>query len=185
MAKCWYILQTFAGHEQKVEREIRQRLEDGELDSNVITDLKVPMEEIEESHNGKKKIKKSLLLPGYVMLQMDLPREGWKSICNAIRHVPSVSGFVGTGSQECPRPISSDEAKNIFQTTGEIKGERTVRVKQSYEVGDHVKIIDGPFGTFSGEIEKIDTEKNKLHVNVKIFGRLTPVELDFSQVEKE
>ena len=184
MAKSWYIVHTYTGYEQKIERTIRKLLEDGDLDSAVVTSVKVPMEEVVEVRNGKKHTRNNKLLPGYIMLEMDLPQLGWKNVCNQIRHIQGVTGFVGTNPQERPRPISTDEAKSLLQQSGEIKGEKTVRIKQNYEIGDQVKITDGPFATFSGAIEEINTEKNKLRVNVQIFGRATPVEVDILQVEK-
>lgn len=184
MAKSWYIAHTYAGYEQKIERTIHKLLDDGELDSSIVTSVKVPMEEVVEVRDGKKHTRNNKLLPGYIMLEMDLPQLGWKTVCNQIRHIQGVTGFVGTNPQERPRPISSDEAKSLLQQSGEIKGEKTVRIKQNYEIGDQVKITDGPFATFSGTIEEINTEKNKLRVNVQIFNRATPVEVDILQVEK-
>ncbi|HBB14775.1 MAG: transcription termination/antitermination factor NusG [Treponema sp.] len=185
MAKSWYIIHTFTGYEQKIERTLRDMLERGQLDSNVVCDVKVPSEEVVEIRNNKKYVKRNKILPSYIMLEMDLPQVGWKPVCNAIRHIQGVTGFVGTNPQEKPRPISSDEAKSLLQQSGEIKGEKTVRVKQNYEAGDHIKIKEGPFASFSGIVEEVLLDKNKLRVNVQIFGRETPVELDFLQVEKE
>ena len=118
------------------------------------------------------------------MLEMDLPDLGWKKTCSQIRRVQGVTGFVGTNPSERPRPITNDEAKNLLQKAGEIKGEKTVRVKQSFVVGDQVKITDGPFATFTGSIEDINVEKDKLRVMVQIFGRTTPVEVSLLQAEK-
>ena len=184
MAKSWYIVHTYTGYENKIERTIRQMLEAGELDSNVVSDVKVPVEEVVEIKDGKKRSRKNKFLPGYIMMEMDLPEIGWKDVCGAIRHIQGVTGFVGTNPNVRPRPISSDEAKNLLQKSGDIKGEKTVRVKQSYELGDQVKITEGPFATFTGTVEEINAEKNKLRVMVQIFGRATPVEVDLLQVEK-
>ena len=184
MAKSWYILHTYTGYEQKIERTLRRLLEDGELDSTILFDIKAPSQQIVEIHDGKKRTVNQKLLPSYIMLEMDLPDLGWKATCNAIRHIQGVTGFVGTKPDERPRPISSDEAKNLLQQSGDIRGEKPIRVKQSYDVGDHVTIMDGPFKTFSGVIEEINAEKNKLRVNVQIFGRATPVEVDVMQVQK-
>ena len=185
MAKEWYIVQTYAGYEQKIERTLRKMLEDNEIDASVLTDVRVPTEEIVETGKNNKKITHhNKLLPGYIMLEMDLPQLGWKASCSKVRSIQGVNGFVGTSASERPRPISAAEAKTIFQQTGEIKGEKVARVKQSFEVGETVKISEGPFATFSGAVEEINVEKSKIRVNVQIFGRTTPVELDFSQVEK-
>ena len=184
MAKNWYIVQTYTGYESKVERTIRQMLETGDLDTNVVCDVKVPVEEVIEIKDGKKKSRKNKFLPGYIMMELDLPEIGWKDVCGAVRRVQGVTGFVGTNPNERPRPISGDEAKNLLQKSGDIKGEKVARVVQFYEVGDQVKITDGPFATFSGTVEEINTERSKLRVMVQIFGRATPVEVDLMQVEK-
>ena len=184
MSKNWYIVHTYTGFERKIERTVQMLLDEGKLDSNVITDVKVPIEEVVEIKDGKKRSRKNLILPGYIMLEMDLPETGWKDVCSAIRRVQGVTGFVGTNPSEKPRPIPTEEAKNILLRSGDIKGEKTPKIKQNYSVGDQVKITDGPFATFSGSIEEIDAAKNKLRVMVQIFGRATPVEVDLLQVEK-
>ena len=184
MAKSWYILQTFTGYEQKIERTLNKKLVDGEVNSEVLTKVKVPMEEVVEVKGNKKVTHKNLILPGYIMLEMDLPQIGWKNTCSQIRRIQGVNGFVGTDPSERPRPITTQEAKRILQQAGELKGEKSARVTHNYEVGDQVKITEGPFATFSGAIEEVYTEKSKLRVNVQIFGRATPVEVDITQVEK-
>ena len=118
------------------------------------------------------------------MIEMDLPELGWKAVCAQLYRIQGVTGFVGTGSNVRPRPISADEAKALLQKSGEIKGEKFVRMKQSFSVGEQVKIIDGPFATFTGSIDEVNLEKNKLRVVVQIFGRSTPAEVDLLQVEK-
>ncbi|MCR4790330.1 MAG: transcription termination/antitermination protein NusG [Treponemataceae bacterium] len=184
MSKRWYIVNTYTGYENKIERTIRTKLEEKELDSAVITDVKVPVEEVVEIKDGKKRTRKNKFLPGYIMLEMDLPQIGWKKTCSVVRSIQGVTGFVGTNPNEKPRPISNDEAKNILLKAGEIKGEKNVRVKQEYSIGDQVKITAGPFATFSGSVEDINAEKSKLRVMVQIFGRATPVEVDLTQVER-
>lgn len=184
MAKNWYILHTYTGYEGKIERTLRSLIDSGDIDPAVVTDVKVPVEEVVEVRDGKKHTRNNKFLPGYIMLEMDLPQIGWKSTCSAIRRIQGVTGFVGTNPSDRPRPISTDEAKNLLQKAGEIKGEKTVRIKQTYDVGDQVKITDGPFATFSGSVEEVNAEKNKLRVTVQIFGRATPVEVDVLQVEK-
>lgn len=184
MAKNWYILHTYTGYEGKIERTIRTMLEAGDLDSNIVCDVKVPVEEVVEIKDGKKRSRKNKFLPGYIMLELDLPDLGWKATCNGIRRIQGVTGFVGTNPSERPRPITADEAKNLLQKAGEIKGEKPVHIKQTFSVGDQVKITDGPFATFSGAVEEVNMEKEKLRVMVQIFGRATPVEVDLLQVEK-
>lgn len=184
MARNWYIVHVFSGYEQKICRTLSEMIAENKIDSQVLIQVKVPTEEITEVRNNKKHIKNSLLLPSYIMVEMDLPQIGWKDICSQIRHVQGVTGFVGTSPSERPRPISTDEAKRMLQAAGELKGDKTIKVKQSYEVGDKVKITEGPFATFSGSVEEVMVEKNKLRVSVQIFGRVTPVEVDVLQVEK-
>lgn len=184
MAKNWYILMSFTGFEKKVERTIRTYLDKGELDSAIVTDVRVPEEEVVEVKDGKKRTRKDKFLPGYVMVEMDLPEFDWKTTCTKIRRIQGVGGFVGTNPKERPRPISAAEAKNLLMKAGAIKGEMPIKVKTNYNVGDLVKIIDGPFKTFSGNIEEINADKDKLVVNVQIFGRATPVDVSLSQVEK-
>lgn len=184
MAKYWYILQTFTAYERKIEQQLRLLLDKKELDSNILTDVKVPIEETKETVNGKTKVHKDMFLPGYVMLEMDLPEIGWKAVCSKIRAIHGVSGFVGTNNNERPRPISNEEAKGILLKAGVIKGEKPIKVLQTYSVGDKVKIIDGPFASFNGEVEFVNEDKDKLRVNVEIFGRITPVEVTLTGVEK-
>jgi transcriptional antiterminator NusG len=184
MAKSWYILHTYNGYEGKIERTLRSMLEAKEIDPAILIDVKVPVEEIVEIKDGKKRTRKNKFLPGYIMLEMDLPDLGWKSVCSQIRRIQGVTGFVGTNPSERPRPITSDEAKNLLVKSGEIAGEKVLHKKQSFEIGDHVKIIDGPFATFSGTVEDVNLEKDKLRVMVQIFGRATPVEVNLLQAEK-
>ena len=184
MAKGWYILHTYSGYEGKIERTIRSLVDTGDLSADVVCDIKVPVEEVVEVKDGKKKSSTKKFLPGYMMLELDLPYIGWKATCSTIRRIQGVTGFVGTSASERPRPISVDEAKALLQRSGDIKGEKPTRLKQSFSVGEQVKIIDGAFASFSGAIEEVNLEKNKLRVTVQIFGRATPVEVDLLQVEK-
>ncbi|MCK9170919.1 MAG: transcription termination/antitermination protein NusG [Treponema sp.] len=184
MAKSWYILHTYTGYEGKIERTIRTLLESKDIDPAVVTDVRVPVEELIEVKDGKQHSRKNKFLPGYIMLEMDLPELDWKKTCTVIRRIQGVTGFVGTNPSDRPRPITADEAKNLLQKSGAIKGEKVVHVKQSFNIGDQVKITDGPFATFSGNVEEVNPEKDKLRVNVQIFGRATPVEVSFAQIEK-
>ena len=184
MARSWYILHTYTGYEQKINRTLNTLLAENKLDPAVVLQIKVPTEEVVDVRNGKKHTRNNLILPGYIMIEMDLPQVGWKNTCAQIRRIQGVTGFVGTNPSERPRPISADEAKNLLQAAGELKGEKSVRIKQNFEIGDQVKITEGPFASFSGAIEDVNAEKNKLRVNVQIFGRAPPVEVDILQVEK-
>ncbi len=183
MAKGWYVLQTYSGYENKVEKFIRIHMEDGSL-SGAVLDVKVPAEDVVEVRNGKKRTVSKKFLPGYILLEMDLPDRGWKNVCSTIKKIQSVVGFVGYASGAKPQPISADEARSILEKTGAIKAERRYQAHQDYTIGEEVRVIDGPFESFSGNIEEINQEKGKMRVMVGIFGRSTPVEVDFSQVEK-
>jgi transcriptional antiterminator NusG len=186
MAAGWYVLQTYSGYENKIEKTIRMMLESGDLDKGIVRDIKVPTEEVTDVRDGKKRTQTRKFLPGYILVEMDLPDAdmGWKLPCSRIKKIDGVSGFLGALAERRPRPISGDEARSILQKSGEIKGERTVRSRQSFSPGEQVKIIDGPFESFTGAIEEVNPEKNKLKVMVQIFGRSTPVEVDLLQVEK-
>ena len=184
MARGWYILHTYTGYESKIEKTIRLLVDSGELSSDVVLDIKVPVEEVVEIKEGKKKTSTKKFLPGYIMIELDLPDIGWKGVCSEIRRIQGVTGFVGTEPNARPRPISADEAKALLQKSGDIKGEKPARLRQSFSVGEQVKIIEGSFASFSGTIEEVNLEKNKLKVTVNIFGRDTPVELGLLQVEK-
>ena len=184
MARQWYVLHVFSGHELKIERMLRMLLESNPEVAEVLTDIKVPSESVVEVKDGKKKVSSRRFLPGYVLLEMDLPDIGWKPVLAQIRRIQGVTGFVGTDPSVKPRPISQEEARSILQKSGELKGDRSARPKQSFTVGESVRIIEGAFESFTGEVEHVNVEKQKLRVTVGIFGRSTPVEVDFLQVEK-
>ena len=139
---------------------------------------------MEESRDGKKTIKRIKFLPGYLLMEMELPDSGWREILSVLQKINGVTGFVGSSANTKPRPISQEEARNILQEIGEIKGSKTEQAKSNFRVGETVRITDGPFATFTGSVENVNMEKAKLRVTVGIFGRSTPVELDFVQVEK-
>jgi len=183
MAKGWYVLHTYSGYENKIEKFIRKLMEESPY-AETVFDIKVPSEEIVEIKDGKKKVVNRKFLPGYILLEMDLPDRGWKEICSGIRKIQGVTGFVGSLGGTKPNPISAEEARRILQKTGEIKADRSVKPTLEFSVGETVRIIEGPFDTFTGTIEDINTEKGKLRVMVGIFGRATPVEVGFLQVEK-
>jgi len=186
MATGWYVLHIYSGYENRIEKTIRMMVEMGELDKEIVRDVKIPAEEVVEVKDGKKRTLTRKFLPGYVLVEMDLPdaEMGWKVPCSKIKKIQGVSGFVGVQAGRKPQPLSSDEARAILQKTGEIKGERPARTRQSFSPGEQVKIIDGPFETFVGTIDEVYPEKNKLKVMVGIFGRNAPVEVDLLQVEK-
>jgi transcriptional antiterminator NusG len=183
MAAGWYVLQTYSGYENKIEKTIRIMINAGELDKEVVRDVKVPSEDVVEVKDGKKRTTTRKYLPGYILVEMDLPDLDWKTVCSRIKNIQGVTGFLGAAGKK-PPALTGDEARGILQKAGELKGERPVRARQSFAPGEQVKIIDGPFESFTGTIEEVNQEKNKLKVMVGIFGRNTPVEVDLLQVEK-
>jgi len=184
MSKAWYVLHVYSGYENKIERTIRMMLENNDLSKDIVTDIKVPSEDVVDVKDGKKRSSSRKILPGYILVEMDLPDDGWKATCSGIRKVTGVTGFVGATQHHKPQPITAEEARGVLQRAGEIKGERPTRTRQSFTPGEQVKIIDGPFESFTGAIEEVIAEKSKLKVMVGIFGRATPVEVDMLQVEK-
>src|ERR1700679_460350 len=173
--KHWYIIHTYSGFERKVAESLRTRAEAFGF-SEAIGQILIPEEEVVELRNGKKVTSKRLLYPGYVVVQMDMNDELW----HRVKDTPRVTGFVGGG--QTPVPLSADEINKMLyrQTTA---AERP-RPKMTFEKGELVRIIDGPFANFQGKVDEINPERNTLRVLVTIFGRATPVELDFLQVEK-
>jgi len=181
--KGWYVLHVYSGYEKKIETAINTLIDDKSL-SDVLFQIKIPMRDVTEMKNGKKKVQKKKIFPGYVLLEMDLDKRHWKEVYPVIKNINGVTGFVGANKMKMPHPLSSDEARAMLQMMTEQKTESFAKAKFEYQHGETVKIIDGPFNTFTGIIEEINKEKNKLKVMVGIFGRSTPVELDYSQVEK-
>jgi len=184
MAKSWYVLHVYSGYENKIERTIRMLIDNGDLSRDIVTDIKVPSEEVVDVKDGKKRSTSRKILPGYILIEMDLPEDSWKATCAGIRKITGVTGFVGATQHHKPQPITAEEARGVLQRAGEIKGERAARSRQSFTAGEQVKIIDGPFESFTGAIEEVIADKSKLKVMVGIFGRATPVEVDMLQVEK-
>ncbi|MDR1470194.1 MAG: transcription termination/antitermination protein NusG [Spirochaetaceae bacterium] len=184
MASSWYVLQVYSGYEARIERKLRTMMESGELDKEIVRDVKVPTEETTEIRDGKKRTQVKKVLPGYILVELDLPEDKWKATCLAIRELDGVSGFVGATPIRKPQPLHAEEARAILARSGEIKGERVSRAHTSFSAGEQVKITDGPFDSFTGTIDEVNNDKTKLKVMVGIFGRNTPVEVDFNQVEK-
>lgn len=186
MARGWYAVHTYSGYEQKIERLIKRMMDVDAEFAQVCLDVKVPFEIVVETKEGVKKESKHKVLPGYILVELDFP-EGdiaWKKYCDQIKRIQGVTGFLTASRSAKPLPLSQDEMNNILQKTGEIKAEKTFRPKQSYSVGETVKVTDGPFSGFTGVIEEISLERSRIKVSVEIFGRPTPVEIEFSQVEK-
>lgn len=183
MAKGWYVVHTYSGYENKVEKYIRKLMEDPQF-AELVFDVKVPSEEVVEVKEGKKKVSTKKFLPGYILVEMDLPDRGWKPVCSQIRKIQGITGFVGSMAGMKPQPISAEEARSVLQKAGEIKTDKAARPKQTFNVGETVRVVEGPFDSFTGSIEEVNLDKGKLRVMVGIFGRNTPVEVDFLQVEK-
>jgi transcriptional antiterminator NusG len=184
MAAGWYVLHVYSGYEKRIEKTIRNLLSSGDLDKEIVRDVKIPTEEVSEVHDGKKRTTSRMFFPGYLLIELDFPEDDWKATCQGIRRIEGVTGFVGTPANKKPQPLSGDEARGILQKAGELKGEKPARARLSYAPGEQVKITAGPFESFTGAIEDVNLEKSKLRVSVGIFGRNTPVEVDMNQVER-
>ena len=174
-SKNWYIIHTYSGFEQKVADSLRSRAQAFGFDHQ-IGELLIPTEEVVELRGGKKVTSKRLLYPGYVMVQMEMNDQLW----HEVKNTPRVTGFVGGGNS--PVPLTADEVNSVLYRQAS-SAERP-RPKMSFEKNENVRINDGPFANFSGKVDEINPERNTLRVLVTIFGRATPVELDFLQVEK-
>lgn len=170
----WYVVHTYAGHENKVATGLKQRIESEHLE-NKIFDILVPTQDKIEIRGGKKETVKEKIFPGYILVKMDLDDISWL----AVRTTQGVTSFVGMGNK--PTPISNAEVKSIVQFMSQ---GAAPTFKDVFLVDDPVKIVDGPFSEFIGKVDSVDKEKGKVRVLVSIFGRETPVELDFLQVQK-
>jgi transcriptional antiterminator NusG len=173
--KKWFIIHTYSGFEQKVASSLKSRAEAFGF-ADQIGQILIPTEEVVELRNGKKVTSKRMLYPGYVLVEMDMNDELW----HAVKATPRVTGFVGGGNS--PVPLTADEVNSILYRQAS-SAERP-RPKMSFEKNENVRINDGPFANFSGKVDEVNPERNTLRVLVTIFGRATPVELDFLQVEK-
>ncbi|MBL6734459.1 MAG: transcription termination/antitermination protein NusG [Shewanellaceae bacterium] len=174
--KKWYIVQAFSGHEAKVAKVLREYIKIREME-DAFGEVLVPAEEVIELKSGQKRKTEKKFFPGYVLVQMEMNDASW----HLVRNIPRVLGFIG-GTSERPTPISDKEADIILQRLRDNDG--TPRSSVLFEAGEMVRVKEGPFKDFNGMVEDIDYDKSSLKVAVTIFGRATPVELDFSQVEK-
>ena len=172
----WYVVHAYSGMEKAVERNLRERIDRSELQSKFGRIL-VPMEEVVELKNGKKSVSERRFFPGYVLVEMEMDDDTW----HLVKHTGKVTGFVG-GAKNRPSPISEAEVMKIVTQMQE--GVEKPRPKVQWEVGELVRVKDGPFTDFNGAVEDVNYDKSKVRVSVTIFGRATGVELDFSQVEK-
>lgn len=176
MSKRWYVVHVYSGMEKSVHKAMLERIERAGLQTSFGKVL-VPSEEVVEMKGGQKSISERRIFPGYVLVEMDLTDETW----HVIKNTPRVTGFLG-GSGNRPTPISEKEVAKIMSQMEE--GVEKPRPKVLFEVGEMVRVKDGPFADFNGNVEEVNYDKSKVRVSVAIFGRSTPVELDFSQVEK-
>ncbi|WP_251865767.1 transcription termination/antitermination protein NusG [Achromobacter sp. Marseille-Q4962] len=176
MSKRWYVVHVYSGMEKSVQKALNERIERAGLQTSFGRIL-VPSEEVVEVKGGQKSITERRIFPGYVLVEMDLTDETWHLVKNTNR----VTGFLG-GSGNRPTPISEKEVEKILSQMEE--GVEKPRPKILFEVGEMVRVKEGPFADFNGNVEEVNYEKSKVRVSVTIFGRATPVELDFSQVEK-
>jgi transcriptional antiterminator NusG len=172
----WYVVHAYSGYEKTVQRTLKERVARAGLEDR-FGEILVPTEEVVEMKDGQKRSSERKFFPGYVLVQMEMDEETW----HLVRSVPRVLGFIG-GSGDKPAPITEREADEILSRVRE--GQDKPRPKVLFEVGEMVRVADGPFNDFNGVVEQVNYEKNRLNVSVMIFGRSTPVELDFSQVEK-
>lgn len=185
-SKEWYVIHTYSGHENKVKLAIEKKVKNLGLEDE-IGDIKIPtFEDPYISKNGKKKVRSRKIVPGYVLIEMALDDDNWNDIWSVVKNTPGVTHFVGAlGTTNRPRPLKKSEVNALlFDQMGEQKTKERISPVLDFSVGEHVKVIDGPFNNFSGVIEEIYPEKGRLRVKVEIFGRGTPVELDFIQVGK-
>lgn len=176
MTKRWYVVHAYSGFEKSVQRALAERIKRAGMEEK-FGRLLVPVEEVVEMKSGQKSISERKFFPGYVLVEMEMDDDTW----HLVKNTPKVTGFVG-GTSTKPTPISEKEVAKIMQQIQE--GVEKPKPKVLYETGEMVRVKEGPFTDFNGTVEDINYEKNKLRVAVTIFGRSTPVELEFSQVEK-
>lgn len=176
MAMRWYVVQAYSGFEHQVKRSLQERIKRQSIEEE-FGEILVPTEEVIEMRDGQKRKSERKFFPGYVLVQMEMNDDTW----HLVKSVPKVLGFIG-GTSDKPAPITEKEAQAIVQRVQE--GVDRPKPKILYEPGEVVRVNDGPFNDFNGVVEEVNYEKNRLRVAVLIFGRSTPVELEFSQVEK-
>ncbi|MCP4662853.1 MAG: transcription termination/antitermination protein NusG [bacterium] len=171
----WYIVHTYSGFEERVAETLRQRAEALGLGEN-FGEVKIPTETIVELKGGKKRETQRKFFPGYILVEMVMSDAGW----HVVKNTPKVTGFVGTG--KTPTPLTQEEVDQILEQV--VSAKEKPKPKYVFDKGEPVKIVDGPFNNFSGVVDEVNLDRNTLKVMVTIFGRQTPVELDFLQVEK-
>ena len=176
MAKRWYVVHAYSGYEKKVQGVLKERISLAGMEDK-FGEILVPTEEVVEMRGGQKRKSERKFFPGYVLVEMELDDESW----HLVKETPRVMGFIG-GKADQPAPISDAEAQTILQRVED--GSDQPKPKTLFEPGEMVRVVDGPFNDFNGVVEEVNYEKSRVRVAVLIFGRSTPVELEFSQVEK-
>ncbi|OSI14384.1 transcription termination/antitermination protein NusG [Neisseria dumasiana] len=176
MSKRWYVVQAYSGFEKNVQKTLKERISREGMDGH-FGKILVPVEEVVDIKNGRKTISERKFFPGYVLIEMEMTDDSW----HLVKSTPRVSGFIG-GTANKPMPISQKEVDAILQQVQ--SGVEKPKPKVEFEVGQQVRVNEGPFADFNGVVEEVNYERNKLRVTVQIFGRETPVELEFNQVEK-
>lgn len=176
MSKKWYVVQAYSGFEKSVQRTLEERIAREEM-GDYFGQILVPVEKVVDIRNGRKTISERKSYPGYVLVEMEMTDDSWY----LVKSTPRVSGFIG-GTANKPMPISQREAEIILQQVQ--TGAEKPKPKVEFEVGQQIRVNEGPFADFNGVVDEVNYERNKLRVSVQIFGRETPVELEFGQVEK-
>ena len=176
MTKRWYVVHAYSGFEHHVQRSLKERIDRAQM-QDCFGEILVPTEEVVEMRAGQKRRSERKFFPGYVLVEMELNDETW----HLVKDVPKVMGFIG-GTADRPAPISQKEADAILQRVQD--GVDKPSPKVMFEPGELVRVVDGPFNDFNGVVEEVNYEKSRLRVAVLIFGRSTPIDLEFSQVEK-
>ncbi len=175
MSARWYVINVYSGSEKKVADSLKEQAVIKKMEDRIL-DVLVPTEDVVEVKKGKKVASERKFFPGYILVKMEMSDDVW----HVVKNTPRVSGFLG--SRNKPQPISDKEVDHILKQMQE--GVERPEVVATFEIGENVRVTDGPFASFVGVVEEVDTEKTRLKVSVSIFGRYTPVELEFSQVEK-
>lgn len=176
MAKKWYVVHAYSGFEKNVQKTLKERIEREGM-QDYFGQILVPVEEVVDIKNGKRSLSERKFFPGYVLVEMEMTDDSW----HLVKSTPRVTGFIG-GTANRPLPITQREVDAIMQQI-QTGGEKP-KPKVEYEVGQRIRVNEGPFADFNGVVDEVNYERNKLRVSVQIFGRETPVELDFTQVEK-